>query len=163
EGAADLEGDALHDQLAKAPEEVRILLSKGAEFGSWAAEIAAQLVRSAPLLKAPCTLGKYRVIRQLAEGGMGAVYEAEDPQLKRKVAIKVLHTAAADRLAAEAQTLAGLRHPNICRIFDIGHADGIDYFVMELLDGEALTDRIRNGLLPLAEGISIGAAIASAL
>src|SRR5215469_9874159 len=111
EGAAGLEGDALDAWLAKTPEEVRILLSERTEFGPWAAEIAAQIVRSAPLLKAPCTLGKYRVIRQLAEGGMGAIYEAEDPQLKRKVAIKVLHTAAADRLATEAQTLAGLRHP----------------------------------------------------
>jgi Tol biopolymer transport system component len=149
--------------MAAAPEDLRELLAEPGEFGGWAAEAVAEIVQSAPGLKLPCTLGHYRVVRQLAQGGMGEIYEAEDQRLKRKVAIKVLHTGATGRLAHEAQTLAGLRHPYICRIFDVGHAEGIDYFVMELLEGAPLSDRLRKGPLPLAEAIATGQAIAGAL
>src|SRR5215831_16173764 len=163
EGAAGLGAEEFRAWLAQAPEDIRDLLGESPEFGQWAADAAAQIVQSTPRLRLPCTLGHYRVLRQLAAGGMGEVYEAEDQRLKRKVAVKVLHAAAENCLAEEAQKLGALRHPNICRIFDIGHADDIDYFVMELLDGAPLSDRLRKGPLPLAESIGIGAAIARAL
>jgi Tol biopolymer transport system component len=163
EAAASLDGDALKAWLASAPDEMRNLLADGPEFGGWAAELATHIAQSSPRLRLPCTLGHYSIVRQLAEGGMGEVYEAEDRRLNRKVAVKVLRAGAAGRLADEARALAGLRHPNICRIFDIGHAEGVDYFVMELLDGAALSDRLRKGPLPLAEALAAGRAIASAL
>src|SRR5215472_12526291 len=163
ERAAALDGDALQGWLEQAPEDIRQLLAEGPEFGRWAADAAAQIVQSSPRLRLPCMLGHYRVLRQLAVGGMGEVYEAEDQRLKRKVAIKVLHAVAGSHLAEEAQKLGALRHPNICRIFDIGGAEDVDYFVMELLDGVSLSDRLRKGPLPLPEALRIGQSIASAL
>src|SRR5215831_8814984 len=163
EGAAGLGAEEFRAWLAQAPEDIRDLLGESPEFGQWAADAAAQIVQATPRLRMPCTLGHYRVLRQLAAGGMGEVYEAEDERLKRKVALKVLHAASGSRLAEEAQKLGALRHPNICRIFDIGHADDVDYFVMELLDGAPLSDRLRKGPLPLAESLRVGQAIASAL
>jgi hypothetical protein len=161
--AAGLNGEALQAWLSEAPDELRQLLACDADFGRWAAEAAAQLLETPPRLRLPCMLGHYRVVRQLAEGGMGEVYEAEDPRLNRKVAIKVLRTGTAARLADEARALAGLRHPNICRIYDISRAEDVDYFVMELLDGVPLSDRLRKGPLPLHDALATGRAIASAL
>jgi len=161
--AAGLEGDAFRDWVAQAPHHIRELLADGPDFGPWAAEAAAQLVQSTPRLRLPCMLGHYRVVRQVASGGMGEVYEAEDERLQRKVAIKVLHTAGRRPLAEEARKLGALRHPNICRVFDIGQAEGVDYFVMEILDGAPLSDRLRKGPLPLHEALRIGRAVAGAL
>lgn len=167
EEAAELEGSVLQAWLERTPEELRpqiqVLLGDGAEYGPWAAEAVARIIEGKPRLAVPSELGPYRIVRHLASGGMGEVYEAEDPRLRRKVAVKVLHAGAVRRLDEEAQALASLRHPNICRIYDVGRTELIEYFVMELLDGVPLSERLKKGPLPLVEGLAIGRALASAL
>lgn len=165
--AAGLPDEELERWLSNAPEPLRqharLLLDAPPLFGPWAAVAAARAVSSTPRLKVPCTLSHYRVLRRIGAGGMGEVYEAEDPRLRRKVAIKVLHSGAATPIDEEAQALARLRHPNICRIYDVGRAGDIDYFVMELLDGFPLSSRLEKGRLPLSEALSIATAVARAL
>jgi serine/threonine protein kinase len=96
-------------------------------------------------------IGPYEVIDALGAGGMGEVYKARDPRLDRIVAIKVLPSNRADdperqqRFDREARAVAALSHPNICAIYDVGHADGTAYLVMEYLDGETLADRLAAG------------------
>ena len=116
-------------------------------------------------LTAGQTLGPYRVLAKLGEGGMGEVYRARDTKLNRDVALKVLPEAFAgdaERLARftrEAQTLAALNHPNIAAIYGIeGHA-----LVMELVEGEDLSAHIARGPLPLREVLPIARQIAEAL
>ena len=115
------------------------------------------------------TLGPYRVIDKLGEGGMGEVYRARDTRLQRDVAVKILPDAfAADgdrrsRLEREARVLASLNHPNIATIHGIEDADGIHALVMELVDGETIADRIRRGALPLPEALAAARQIADAL
>jgi serine/threonine-protein kinase len=102
---------------------------------------------------------------------MGEVYKARDTRLDRSVAIKVVSSAMADdprwreRLDREAHAISGLNHPNICTLHDVGHQDGIDFLVMEYLDGETLAERLAraNGALPIAQVLTIGIAIADAL
>jgi dipeptidyl aminopeptidase/acylaminoacyl peptidase len=113
-------------------------------------------------------LGPYEIGAPLGAGGMGVVYRARDSRLDRSVAIKLVaglddsaeHRA---RFQREARTIAQLQHPNICTLFDVGEQGGRDYLVMELLDGESLAARLERGPLPLAQVLSIGAAIADAL
>jgi serine/threonine-protein kinase len=118
-------------------------------------------------IAAPERLGPYRIEALLGAGGMGEVYLAEDTRLGRRVAIKVLHLAGdrarKDRLAREARALAALSHRHICQVFDVGEHDGIDYLVMEHLEGETLAERLARGRLSLAEALQIGIEIASAL
>ncbi len=99
-------------------------------------------------------LGPYEIESPLGAGGMGEVYRARDSRLDRDVAIKVL---AADlssdaslkqRLEREAKAISKLSHPHICTLYDIGHQDGIDFLVMEYLEGETLEHRLLKGLLP---------------
>jgi len=93
-------------------------------------------------------LGPYEIQSTLGAGGMGEVYRARDSRLDRTVAIKVLpsHVAAdptlKQRFEREARTLAALSHPHICPVFDVGQQDGIDYLVMEYLEGQTLADRL---------------------
>jgi len=100
---------------------------------------------------------------------MGEVYRAHDPRLKRDVAIKVLpHEVREDaqrreRFLREAETVAGLTHAHICVLHDIGQHEGTDFLVMELLEGETLAQRLKQGPLPLAEALRYGAQIADAL
>ncbi len=116
-------------------------------------------------------LGPYDILSPLGSGGMGEVYKARDTRLARTVAIKVLPAdTAADvsaraRFEREARAIAALSHPHICVVHDVGHQDGIDYLVMELLEGETLLDRLAKakGPLPLDQVLSIGVAIADAL
>ena len=88
---------------------------------------------------------------------MGEVYRARDTRLGRDVAIKVLpaHLSANPEVRArferEARTISQLNHPHICTLHDIGHQEGIDYLVMEYLEGETLAARLEKGPLPLAE------------
>jgi len=90
------------------------------------------------------SLGPYKILAPLGAGGMGEVYRAHDTRLGRDVAIKVLspHLAETPELRArferEARTISQLDHPHICVLHDIGHQDGIDYLVMELLEGRPL-------------------------
>jgi Tol biopolymer transport system component len=114
-------------------------------------------------------LGPYEITAKLGEGGMGEVYRATDSKLKREVAIKVLpaaFTADPERLARferEAQLLAQLQHPNIAAIFGLEESGGVRALVMELVDGEDLSTRIRRGALPLDEALPIARQIAEAL
>jgi Tol biopolymer transport system component len=114
-------------------------------------------------------LGPYQILAPLGAGGMGEVYRAHDTRLGRDVAIKVLpaHLAstpeARARFEREARTISQLNHPHICTLYDVGHQDGIDYLVMELLEGETLAHRLEKGSLPVAEVLTLGAQIAQAL
>ena len=115
------------------------------------------------------SLGPYQIVALLGAGGMGEVYRAHDSRLGRDVAIKVLspHLAATPEVRArferEARTISQLDHPHICTLHDIGHQDGTDYLVMELLEGETLAHRLEKGALPVAEVLALGTQIADAL
>ena len=96
------------------------------------------------------TFGRYRIIRKLGQGGMGAVYLAEDPELDRRVALKVPHFAAANdeilaRFYREAKAAATIEHPNVCPIFDVGEVKGIHYVTMAYIEGRPLSDLLRDG------------------
>jgi serine/threonine protein kinase len=115
-------------------------------------------------------LGPYRVLQLLGQGGMGRVYRAEDPRLKRQIALKVmLSTFAADaqarqRFFREAQAQAALEHEHIVAIFEVDEDNGVPYLAMPLLKGETLADVLRcEGLLPRAEMLRIGREIAEGL
>jgi predicted Ser/Thr protein kinase len=114
-------------------------------------------------------LGPHEILSAIGAGGMGEVYRARDTRLNRIVAIKVLPTHLADRaelrerFEREARTIASLNHPHICTLFDIGDQDGIDYLVMEYLEGETLAQRLQKGSLPLEQVLQYAIEIADAL
>src|SRR3984893_10388978 len=114
-------------------------------------------------------LGPYEILSAIGAGGMGEVYRARDTRLDRIVAIKVLPTHLADRsdlrerFEREARTIASLNHPHICTLFDIGQQDGIDYLVMEYLEGETLAQRLLKGSLPLGQVLQYAIEISDAL
>src|ERR1700694_186837 len=114
-------------------------------------------------------LGPYEILSAIGAGGMGEVYKARDTRLDRIVAIKVLPTHLADRselrdrFEREAKAIASLNHPHICTLHDIGHQDGIDFLVMEYLEGETLAQRLKKGALPLKETLKIAIEICEAL
>jgi eukaryotic-like serine/threonine-protein kinase len=115
------------------------------------------------------TFGHFEIIARLGAGGMGEVYRARDPRLQRDVAIKVLPAAAiADESARssfrkEALALARLNHPNIGTIFDFNTQAGVDFLVMELVEGATLADRLQRGPLPEKEIIALALQVGSAL
>ena len=108
-------------------------------------------------LNAGTRLGPYEILSAAGAGGMGEVYRARDTRLDRTVAIKILPDHLADRadlrerFDREARAIAGLNHPHICTLYDVGHQDGIDYLVMEYLEGETLAQRLLQGPLPLEQ------------
>ena len=114
-------------------------------------------------------LGPYEISAPLGAGGMGEVYRAKDTRLSRDVAIKILpkemcaDAARKQRFEREAKTISGLNHPNICVLYDIGCQDGVNYLVMECVEGETLAKRIEKGPLPLEQLLKYGAQIAEAL
>jgi eukaryotic-like serine/threonine-protein kinase len=114
-------------------------------------------------------IGVYEVTAQIGEGGMGQVYRATDTKLKRQVAIKILPpSVAADpgrlaRFQREAEVLASLNHPNIAGIHGLEDAGGVKALVMELVEGEDLSQRIARGAIPLDEALPIAKQIAEAL
>jgi serine/threonine protein kinase/tetratricopeptide (TPR) repeat protein len=117
---------------------------------------------------APTTIGHYRITGELGRGGMGIVYKARDPRLERTVAIKTMSAPAGDdasrqRFLREARAAASVSHPNIGQIYDIGEHGGELYIAMELLEGEPLADRLRDGPLTVAEAVPIGVGILAAL
>ena len=119
-------------------------------------------------LSAGARLGPYEIIGAIGAGGMGQVYKARDTRLDRQVAIKVLSPDLADepgrrRFEREAQTIAGLSHPHVCTLHDVGEHDGGIFLVMEHLEGETLARRIEKGPLPIEQSLTIGAQIADAL
>jgi serine/threonine-protein kinase len=113
--------------------------------------------------------GRYRVERELGEGGMATVYLAQDERHDRPVAIKVLKpelaaVIGAERFLSEIKTTANLQHPHVLALFDSGDADGFLFYVMPFVDGETLRDRIdREKQLPVEDAVSIASAVASAL
>ncbi len=114
-------------------------------------------------------LGPYEIQSPLGAGGMGEVYRARDTRLDRPVAIKVLPAnlssdpALRQRLEREAKAVSKLSHPNICTLHDIGHQDGVDFLVMELVEGETLEQRLMKGPLPPDQTVRYAAQIADAL
>jgi eukaryotic-like serine/threonine-protein kinase len=120
-------------------------------------------------LSAPMRLGPYEILAPLGAGGMGEVYRARDTRLDRTVAIKILpqHLSAdpvrKQRFEREAKAISSLNHPHICILHDIGQQDGIDFLVMECIEGETLAKRLEKGPLPLEQVLKYGAQIANAL
>src|SRR5262245_47028365 len=114
-------------------------------------------------------LGVYEITAQIGEGGMGQVFRAHDTRLNRDVALKILPDAVAsdpDRLARftrEAQTLASLNHPHIAQIYGLEESGGARALIMELVEGEDLSQRIARGAIPLADTLPVARQIAEAL
>jgi len=114
-------------------------------------------------------LGPYEILSSLGAGGMGEVYRARDTRLGREVAIKVLpdhlatHPELRQRFEREARAVSSLNHPHICTLYDVGHQDGLDYLVMELIEGESLADRLIKGPLPTDQVLRFAIQIADAL
>ena len=114
-------------------------------------------------------LGPYEIVATIGAGGMGEVYRARDTRLDRTVAVKILpshlseNPEAKQRFDREARTISSLSHPNICTLYDVGHQDGIDYLVMEYLEGETLADRLRKGPLPVEQVLKYGIEICEGL
>jgi eukaryotic-like serine/threonine-protein kinase len=113
--------------------------------------------------------GPYEILSALGAGGMGEVYRARDTRLDRIVAIKVLpghleaNTELRQRFEREARAVSSLNHPHICTLHDIGSQDGLDYLVMELIEGESLADRLLKGPLPADQVLRYSTQIADAL
>jgi eukaryotic-like serine/threonine-protein kinase len=114
-------------------------------------------------------LGPYEITAPLGAGGMGEVYRARDTRLERTVAIKILPAQLSSdpvrkqRFEREAKTISSLNHPHICVLHDVGSQDGIDYLVMECVEGETLAKRLEKGPLPLEQVLKCGMQIADAL
>ena len=120
-------------------------------------------------LKPGRRLGPYEIVSRIGAGGMGEVFRARDTRLERTVAVKVLPSEFAAnaslkvRFEREARAISQLNHPHICTLHDVGSEDGVEYLVMELIEGETLADRIARGALPLADVLKYGAQIAEGL
>src|SRR6202158_3414455 len=112
-------------------------------------------------LEAGRKLGPYEIQSPLGAGGMGEVYRARDTRLDRTVAIKILpaHLSSdpvrRQRFEREAKTISSLNHPHICVLHDVGSQDGVDYLVMECVEGETLAKRLEKGPLPLEQVLKI--------
>jgi Tol biopolymer transport system component/tRNA A-37 threonylcarbamoyl transferase component Bud32 len=114
-------------------------------------------------------LGPYEILGAAGAGGMGEVYRARDTRLDRTVAVKVLSTHLAERpdlqkrFEREARTISKLTHPHICALYDVGQQEGVDFLVMEYLEGETLSHRLQRGPLPIEQTLKYGIEIAAAL
>ncbi|MEX1073625.1 MAG: serine/threonine-protein kinase, partial [Burkholderiales bacterium] len=115
-------------------------------------------------------IGRYRILDELGRGAMGVVYRAEDPSLDRVVALKTISLGDADerksyekRFMLEAKAAGKLTHPNIVTIFDYGEQEEIAYMAMELLEGQDLRSRIREGEIPALEAVEIALQVADGL
>src|SRR5271157_2870342 len=120
-------------------------------------------------LSSGARFGPYEILSPLGAGGMGEVYRARDTRLDRTVAIKILPAHLSDnpdakqRFDREARAVSSLNHPNICTLHDVGHQDGVDYLVMEFLEGETLADRLIKGPLSPAQVLKYGIEICEGL
>jgi serine/threonine protein kinase len=114
-------------------------------------------------------LGPYEVLAAIGTGGMGEVYRARDTRLERTVAVKVLpaHLSASaeirQRFEREAKTISSLSHPHICALYDVGNQDGVEFLVMEYLEGETLSERLAKGPVAFDQVLRYGLEIADAL
>jgi serine/threonine-protein kinase len=124
---------------------------------------------SAPEVAAPPELSGYEVQEELGRGGMGVVYRAWDRRLNRPVALKVLLAGAyarpeeRERFRREAESEAGLRHPNIVQIYDVGDLDGRPYFTMEFVEGDSLAARLAGAPMPPCEAAALVETLADAV
>lgn len=115
------------------------------------------------------TISHYRILRELGAGGMGEVYLADDTNLDRKVAIKILppemvaDPLAKKRLIREAKAAAKLDHPNICSIYEVGEDDGRSFIVMQYVEGETLAARINRSPMEVSEALAVAEQVANAL
>ncbi len=114
-------------------------------------------------------LGPYEIVAPIGAGGMGEVYRARDTRLERTVAIKVLPSHLSEnadvrqRFEREAKTISSLSHPHICALYDVGNQDGVEFLVMEYLEGDTLSERLTRGSLPFDQVLRYGCEIADAL
>jgi eukaryotic-like serine/threonine-protein kinase len=114
-------------------------------------------------------LGPYEILAPIGAGGMGEVYRARDTRLDRTVAVKVLPSHLSEnaehkrRFEREARAISALSHPHICSLHDVGHQDGIDYLVMEYVEGETLSERLVKGPLSTEQLFRYGIEMADAL
>jgi serine/threonine protein kinase len=133
------------------------------------ATLIASTTLDASVLKIGTRLGRYEILAPLGEGGMGKVYRARDSRLDRDVAIKVLSAGlitdegARRRFYKEALALAHFNHPHIAVIYDVGEVAGVDYLVMECVNGDSLKEKLKNGALMEEEVLFLGVQIAEAL
>lgn len=146
------------------------LLQEGLEAEQVAGQEGAAPECSTRALTLPCEFAGYRLVREIASGGMGIVYEAEDVKLKRVVALKVVRNAhfatreEAARFRGETQAIAQLDHPDIVPIYESGEEDGMPYFTMRLAEGGSLADRLkRRGVMADREAATFMARIARAV
>lgn len=115
------------------------------------------------------TIGRYRIVEKLGEGGMGVVYRAEDTRLHRTVALKFLAPALVDnpeerqRLINEARTIASINHPNICTIYGIDELEGRTFIATEYVEGSTLRDRVLSGEIGIAKALRVATEIAEGL
>src|SRR5580765_3810737 len=121
------------------------------------------------VLAAGARLGPYEVVAPLGAGGMGEGYLARDTRRAREVAIKVLPPHLADtpearaRFEREARAVSSLNHPHICTLYDVGREGGIDFLVLEKIEGETLAARLTRGPLPVDKVLRLGIQMADAL
>jgi eukaryotic-like serine/threonine-protein kinase len=114
-------------------------------------------------------LGPYEIVALIGAGGMGEVYQARDTRLNRTVAVKALrqqistNSELKKRFEREAQAIGALNHPHICVLYDIGNHNGIDYLIMEHLEGESLASRLEKGPLPVEQALRVATQVADAL
>jgi len=164
--------EALLDAAGESPSavaEVRKLLAGDAQAGSFLQDEAAPEFSTAALVPGKLVGGHFRIISLLGRGGMGVVYRADDLVLSRQVALKFLPGSrigtpqAVERMKREARVAAGLNHPNICVVHEIGEQDGQTYIVMELVDGKPLNELIPRKGMRLTEALRIAAQVADAL
>ena len=173
EAAVSLPADARRSYVAKSCDEdasvrqqVELLLDSHERAQSSAARSSAQSLNATGITRSleGRRVGPYLVGARVGAGGMGEVYKARDTRLNRTVAIKVLpaHMAndsqARERFEQEARAVAGLNHPHICTLYDIGNQDGVDFLVMEYLDGDTLS-----GPIPAEEALRLATQIAGAV
>jgi serine/threonine protein kinase len=114
----------------------------------------------------PSSIGRYRVVRKIGEGGMGTVFEAEDEVLGRRVAIKRLKAADESgrrRFWREARAAARLAHPNVCPLYEVGEDASGPFLAMELMAGEPLSARLRRAPMDAAEAVALGTGMLAAL
>src|SRR5277367_2788802 len=114
-------------------------------------------------------LGPYEIEARLGQGGMGEVFRARDTRLHRAVAIKIVRPEFArrtdfhERFQREARAISALNHPHICSLYDIGEQGGLDYLVMEYVEGENLAEVLKQGAVHLDRAVQYGAETADAL
>lgn len=170
--AAFLEQACAGDEELK--KEVEALLASDGKadslIASPASQMASELLAEIPAKRSPGqSIGPYKILGLLGAGGMGEVYRASDPRLKREVAIKILppevlaDTGRQKRFQREAEAISALNHPNILSVYDIGTENGTPYIVSELVDGESLRKLLQKGSVPIRKLLDVAVQIADGL